>query len=136
MNKFTDTEREYLRSQRLGRLATVSGAGVIQNNPVGFFVNDELGTIDIGGFRMGETRKFRNVKETGRAAFVVDDLESVDPWWVRGVEVRGRAEALDDVEPPSSGYSGQLIRVYPERIISWGLDRDQQRPVSRRVDAA
>jgi hypothetical protein len=33
-------------------------------------------------------------------------------WHVRGVEVRGRAEALDQ----------PLIRLYPERIVSWGLE--------------
>jgi pyridoxamine 5'-phosphate oxidase family protein len=136
MNHFTVAERKYLQSQRLGRLATTSADGGIQNNPVGFFVNDELGTIDIGGMRMGATRKFRNVRETGRAAFVVDDLESVDPWRVRGVEVRGRAEALTDVRPPGQGYSTEIIRIYPEQVISWGLDPGQQRPNSRRVDAA
>jgi pyridoxamine 5'-phosphate oxidase family protein len=32
----------------------------------------------------------------------------------RGIEVRGRAEAIADPEP--------LIRIYPERIVSWGID--------------
>jgi pyridoxamine 5'-phosphate oxidase family protein len=136
MSHFTDTEREYLILQRLGRLATVSADGEIQNNPVGFFLNEELGTVDIGGMRMGETRKFRNVRATGRAAFVVDDLESVDPWRVRGVEIRGRAEALTDVAPPGGGYSGEIIRIHPERIISWGLDGERQRPNSWRVETA
>jgi pyridoxamine 5'-phosphate oxidase family protein len=44
---------------------------------------------------------------------VIDDLESVDPWRPRGVEVRGRAEAIARPTP--------LIRIHPERIISWGL---------------
>jgi pyridoxamine 5'-phosphate oxidase family protein len=52
------------------------------------------------------------VRATGRAAIVIDDLASTDPWRPRGVEVRGRAEALD--RPP-------LIRIYPERVVSWGL---------------
>lgn len=133
MTTFTDVELQYLASQRLGRLATADADGIVQNNPVGFFVNTALGTIDVGGFRMGATRKFRNVQATGRAAFVVDDLVSVDPWRVRGVEVRGRAEALSDVDPPAPGYGRELIRIHPERVISWGLDADRQRPVSRRV---
>jgi pyridoxamine 5'-phosphate oxidase family protein len=122
---FTDVQLEYLDSQRLGRLATVSGEGDLQNNPVGFFYNADLGTVDIGGSNMGSTRKFRNVQATGRAAFVVDDLASVQPWRVRGVEIRGRAEALADVEPPGKGYSGELIRIHPDRIIAWGLEGNE-----------
>ncbi len=41
-------------------------------------------------------------------------MESVDPWRPRGIEVRGRAEAI--TEPES------LIRIHPERIVSWGLE--------------
>ncbi|MFC4119932.1 hypothetical protein [Nonomuraea zeae] len=33
-------------------------------------------------------------------SFVVDDLASVDPWVVRGIEIRGSAVALTDHEPP------------------------------------
>lgn len=43
----SSAERDYLTSQRLGRLATVDAHGQPQNNPVGFFLNDELGVIDI-----------------------------------------------------------------------------------------
>lgn len=82
---FTERELEYLRSQRLGRLATVDENGAPQNNPVGFFVRPH-GIIDIGGGRMGASRKFRNVARNEHVAFVVDDLASVQPWHVRGVE--------------------------------------------------
>src|SRR3954447_23334228 len=43
---FTDEELAYLESQRIGRLATSQPDGTLQNNPVGFGVNQELGTID------------------------------------------------------------------------------------------
>ncbi len=119
---WTDTERAYLGSQRLGRLATVDAHGQPQNNPVGFFVNDELGVIDIGGSNMGGSKKFRNVQAQPLVSLVVDDLASVRPWRVRGVEIRGRAEALSDWQPPYAGYSREAIRIHPMRIISWGLD--------------
>ena len=45
---------------------------------------------------------------------MIDDLESTDPWRPRGIEVRWRAEAIP---LPTS-----LIRIHPERIISWGLE--------------
>ena len=56
----------------------------------------------------------RDVARSGRAAIVIDDLASTDPWRPRAVEVRGRAEALTEPRP--------LIRIHPEGIVSWGLE--------------
>jgi pyridoxamine 5'-phosphate oxidase family protein len=112
----------YLGIQRLGRLATVDPRGAPQNNPVGFRYNAELGTIDIGGRNMGASRKFRNLAANPQVAFVVDDLASVQPWHVRCVEIRGHAEALRDPGEPRPGFSAEIIRVYPDRVISFGLD--------------
>ena len=112
----------YLHSQRLGRLATVDADGAPQNNPVGFRYNAELGTIDIGGRNMGASRKFRNLARNPKVAFVVDDIASVQPWRVRCVEIRGRADALRDQAGQPPGFSAEIIRVYPERVISFGLD--------------
>ena len=95
---FLDGEIAYLRSQRLGRLATVDRSGAPQNNPVGFVIDEVAGHVVIGGLAMAKTRKFRNVQANPHVAFVVDDLASVSPWVVRGVEVRGMAEALVDVD--------------------------------------
>ena len=81
--------------------------------PVGLSLNHELETIDVGGHAMARTKKFRDVRRSGRAAVVMDDLASVDPWRPRGVEVRGRAEAIDGERP--------LIRIHPERVVSRGL---------------
>ena len=119
---FTQIELEYLATQRLGRLATIAPDGYPQNNPVGFFVDAERGTIDIGGHGMGASRKFASVQANPKVSFVIDDLASVQPWRVRGVEIRGEAEALTDQEPPGPGYSRELIRIHPRRIRSWGLD--------------
>ncbi len=112
----------YLGTQRLGRLATVDGTGAPQNSPVGFRYNAELGTIDIGGRNMGASRKFRNLAGNPKVAFVVDDIASVQPWRVRCVEIRGHAEALREQASQPPGFSAEIIRVYPERVISFGLD--------------
>jgi pyridoxamine 5'-phosphate oxidase family protein len=117
---FTDTEIAYLASQRLGRLATVQHGGVLQVSPVGFAYNPALQTIDIRGFNLPRSQKFRNVADNGRAAFVVDDLLSVDPWRVRCLEVRGVAEAIQGAEP--------LIRLRPKRVISFGIDEPDTEP--------
>lgn len=130
---FTEAEREYLASQLLGRLATVSAKGDVQNNPVGFHYNAETGTIDIGGYAMGASRKFRNIQATGQAALVVDDLASRDPWKVRGIEIRGRGEALEGQAPYRPGLSGEIIRIHPRRIIAWGIDPDAEGMQARDV---
>ena len=112
---FTDDELAYLSTQRLGRLATVQPDGTLQVSPVGFHYNPTTSTIDIQGYRMAASRKFRNVADNGRAAFVVDDIVSVDPWRVRCLEIRGVAEAIEGPDAP-------LIRLRPQRVISFGID--------------
>jgi pyridoxamine 5'-phosphate oxidase family protein len=117
----TEVERAYLESQRLGRLATVDPNGAPQNNPVGFHYDPASGSVDIYGYNMGKSRKFGNVRTNGKVSLVVDDVASVNPWQVRGVEIRGNAEALVGRET-ASGLSGEIIRIHPERVISWGLE--------------
>jgi pyridoxamine 5'-phosphate oxidase family protein len=114
MSVFTETELQYLTGGRqLGRIATVGADGTPHVVPVGWIYNAASETIDVGGHELAATKKFRDVVHTGRAAIVIDDLESTDPWRPRGVEVRGRGEAIALPTP--------LIRIHPERIVSWGL---------------
>lgn len=119
---FTQAELDYLATQRIGRLATVSPDGQVQNNPTNFFLDAGTGAIVIGGGALGGTKKFRNVQQGSTVAFVVDDLAAVDPWTPRGIEIRGKAVALTDGEPPLPGLSRETIRITPTKIISWGLD--------------
>ena len=119
--RFHDAERAYLRSQRLGRLATVDRRGQPQANPVGFFPQDD-DTVLIGGYTLGTTKKWRNLRTNPKLALVVDDLVSVSPWTVRGVEIRGEAELLVGPHDLGSHFSQELIRIHPHWIHSWGLD--------------
>lgn len=114
---FTDAQREYLKNQRLGRLATLRRDGTLQNNPVGFRLDEDNGTVIVGGHNMGGSQKYKNVVANGQVAFVVDDLESIDPWKPRMVEIRGTAEAVPNEDPRRS-----LIRIHPRRIISFGVE--------------
>lgn len=123
---FTGAELDYLWSQRLGRLATVDAGGAPQNNPVGIHYNPDAGTIDIYGLNMGATRKFRNVITNPRVALVVDDIASFDPWVVRGLEVRGTAEALTGQATSPRGMSAEILRINPRRIISWNVNPIEQ----------
>jgi len=131
---FTESERSYLGTQQLGRLATVAPDGAPQNNPVGYRYNAELETLDISGYSMGETRKFRNVQANPLVAFVVDRIVSTEPWEVQGIEVRGWAEALDDQDPAMAHMSRQIIRIHPRRVISWNVDVRQPGMYARNVE--
>lgn len=128
----TEAERTYLKSQPLARLATVDSSGAPQNNPVGAFLDEETGDILIGGHAMGTTRKFRNVQANGQVALVVDDLVSLDPWTVRGLEIRGTAVALEDVDPPAPFMSREVIRITPTWVASWGVHPEAPGWQSRR----
>ena len=119
--------------QAFGRLATVDRDGSPQNNPVGFEYNPKAGTIDIHGRNLGATRKFRNVAANGRVAFVVDDIESLQPWKVRGIEIRGRAEALAEQAPSRDYFSPEVIRIHPEQVFSWGIEPGADGTQSRRL---
>jgi pyridoxamine 5'-phosphate oxidase family protein len=111
---FTEEELDYLRADRkLGRIATVGADGTPHVVPSGWLYNEQLETIDVTGRDVANTKKFRDVRRSGRAAIVIDDLASTNPWHPRAIEVRGRAEAVDG---PNA-----LIRIHPERIVSWGL---------------
>ena len=66
---------------------------------------------------MGKFTEDDDARRSGRAAIVIDDLASTDPWRPRGIEVRGRAETLNGDRP--------LIRIHPERIVSWGIESEE-----------
>ena len=114
---YTSEEIAYLRSQHLGRIATSSSKGEPDVAPVTFALDDD-GSIRISGFDNPRTIKWNNVVATGRAAFVVDDLASVNPWSPRGVKVKGAAEAVTTAD------GGSVIVIHPETVWSWSLNPD------------
>lgn len=116
---FNEAELAYLQGERrLARIATVGRDGTPHVVPVGMWsYNPEHDTIDVSGRDFEQTKKFRDVARTGRAAIVIDDLASTDPWRPRAIEVRGRAKAINDPQA--------LIRIHPERVISWGIEAER-----------
>src|ERR1700756_913111 len=128
---FRPHELAYLREVQLGRLATIQPNGMPQVSPVGFTYNADLGTIDIRGYRMSATQKYRNIATNDKVAFVVDDIASRDPWRVRCLEIRGVAEQA--TAPRATGAAGDaldaaIIRITPTRIISFGIDDTETEP--------
>jgi pyridoxamine 5'-phosphate oxidase family protein len=119
-----DASERYLASQSRGRLATVGPDGAPQNKPVGFVYNAELGTIDIVGFSMELSAKYRNVGVNPNVAFVADDAVSEGAAGTRFLEIRGQAERVSVEPPATAGVSSQIIRIHPRRVISWNIHPD------------
>jgi len=122
----TDVERRYLAGQRHGRLATVTPGGAPQVKPVGFSYNVELGTIDIAGFQMADSAKYRNIAVNPAAPFVVDDVLFEAFEGVRFIEIRGVADPAVVDHQDSDHLASEIIRMYPRRVIA--LDIDPQNP--------
>ena len=98
---FTEPELEFLRSQRIGRLATVGPSGWPHVVPVMYAFNDSgVFEFDVDGV------KLRNLTAEPRAAMVVD---AAGP--KRGVAVQGRAELIGP----------ERARLTGVRKFSWGL---------------
>src|SRR3712207_4631924 len=125
MSVFREAELRYLAGgKQLGRIATVGADGTPHVVPVAWFYNAARETIDIGGHELERTKKFRDIARSGRAAIVIDDLASTDPWHPRGIEIRGRGEAVP-LPPP-------VLRIPPEGSVGGGRGaRRSARDVAR-----
>jgi pyridoxamine 5'-phosphate oxidase family protein len=134
MSDFTPAEIAYLQSQQLGRLATVGPDGQPHVVPMAFRYNPDHDTIDVGGYGISRSKKYRDAAANPRIAIVVDDVVSTDPWKVRMIEIRGEAEL-----PPIGGqeimpgFEDTFIRIRPRRIVSFGIDSEGWAPTARTV---
>ncbi len=125
MGVFTGNELDYLQKQRLGRLATVDTDGNPHVVPVGFRYNPETDTIDIGGHDLAQSKKWRDAGHHPRVAFVVDDV--LPPWQPQSVAIEANAELLESGgEEFGRGFSAEIIRLHPIKIIAWGIDEQRQ----------
>ena len=117
-NTFTPTEIDYLKSQPLGRLATVAADGQPDVAPVGFEFDGRY--FYIGGRDLTGTRKYKNIAGgQTQVAFVVDDLVSTNPWRPRGIRIYGTAEIVQ-----REGRLGHTdyIRISPQVSWSWAIN--------------
>jgi len=132
MSVFTEAELEYLASQRLGRIATVGADGQPHAVPTTFRHNPDHDTIDVGGMRMSQTKKLRDVQRTRRAAIVVDDVQP--PWQPRMIEIRGTAEvSAEGGKALGDAFEDTVVRIRPARIISFGINPGEQSTTARSV---
>ncbi|WP_418002557.1 PPOX class F420-dependent oxidoreductase [Mycobacterium sp. PDNC021] len=123
---FTPAERDFLGTQPIGRLSTIGPEGQPQIRPVGVHLGPD-GTVDIVGHALAATQKWRNVIANPKVAFIVDEVTSVVPPRAQGIEIRGTARALPGEGSTDGGLSGDIIRLTPTRIVSWGIDGEGTR---------
>jgi pyridoxamine 5'-phosphate oxidase family protein len=98
---FTTSELEFLRSQRIGRFATVSPSGWPHVVPVMYSVDDSGALeFDVDGV------KLRNITAEPRAAIVVDAMGPR-----RGLSIQGRVALVGP----------ERARLEPAHKFSWGL---------------
>jgi len=98
---FTAAELDFLRSQRIGRLATVGPSGWPHVVPVMYTMNDD-GSLDFDV----DGVKLRNLSREARAAMVVDAMGPR-----RGVAMQGRVELI----------APERAHLKPVRKFAWGL---------------
>lgn len=98
---FTAAELDFLRSQRLARLATVGPSGWPHVVPVMYAVNDD-GSLDFDV----DGVKLRNLSAEPRAAMVVDAMGPR-----RGLAMQGQVELI----------APERARLRPVRKFAWGL---------------
>lgn len=132
---FSEKELAYLRSQRLGRLATADANGSPHVVPVGFRLSEDGTAIDVGGHGFAQSKKYRDMRANPRVAIAIDDLVSVNPWTPRGIEVRGKAELQESggTERFGPGWDASWVRIIPERVTSWGIEAAAFSAGSRRA---
>jgi pyridoxamine 5'-phosphate oxidase family protein len=100
--KWSPAELEFLRSQRIGRFATVGPSGWPHVMPVMYELKPD------GSFEFdADGIKLRNLQAEPRAALVID---AGGP--KRGLAVQGRASVIGP----------ERARLEPERSYSWGLE--------------
>jgi pyridoxamine 5'-phosphate oxidase family protein len=127
----TEAEQRFLSAQRHGRLATIAFDGTPQVKPVGFSYNKELGTIDIAGWNMARSAKYKNIRSNPHVAFVADDVPAPEQGagGVRFLEIRGVAEAVTAApgpgQPQTDGHlAPEIIRIHPRRVVAFNVDQD------------
>ena len=135
---FSQKEIEYIKSQRLARIATAAPLSVASSKeeqqgghipiqpdvvPVGFDFDGDY--FYVGGVNILNSTKYKNVMKNNKVAIVIDDLKSINPWDPRGIKVYGTA----DVVSRQGGYmegtghpNPSYIRIRSDKKWSWGIE--------------
>jgi pyridoxamine 5'-phosphate oxidase family protein len=118
---FSEAEANYLKSQRLARIASASTRGTPEVSPVGFEFDGKYFWIGSHSQEIFfKTRRYKNITSGNRkVSIVIDDLASVTPWRPRGIKVSGTAEVM---EHEGVFGHGKYFRITPKVTVSWGIE--------------
>jgi pyridoxamine 5'-phosphate oxidase family protein len=133
----TDAEQRFLARQPRGYLSTIGPDGTPQVKPLGFTYHTTLGTIDIAGYNMARSAKYRNIQANPRVAFVVDEVTEASMEGAHFLEIRGIAEAVPGGSASTDGHlAAEIIRIHPRRVIAYNVDPNQPGLQTRDIAAA
>jgi nitroimidazol reductase NimA-like FMN-containing flavoprotein (pyridoxamine 5'-phosphate oxidase superfamily) len=127
---FTKSEQRFLRSNEVGRLATISRNGTPHVVPVSYIFKDNafLIAVDYG------TKKLRNIRRNRRTALVVDTIGPN-----RGILIQGNARLIVHGTKFRQAYSqfhrafswvradpwkegeAPFVKIMPDTKASWGF---------------
>jgi len=125
---FSESEKDFLIAQSIGRLATVSGDGWPHNVPVGYAFDGQYFYITSDPGR----KKLRNIKANDKVCLVIDVPQKPR----RALMVQGRAKLVEGGEEfhramelvsQQRGWKKRsegeqvVIKVKPVKKVSWGL---------------
>jgi pyridoxamine 5'-phosphate oxidase family protein len=118
---FSQAEIDYMKNQRLCRIATVSRKGEPEVSPVGVQLEGKY--LYVGSHSQDifpNTRRYKNITSGNtRVSVLMDDLTSIDPWRPRGIRIQGTAEVVDH---EGMFGKGKYFRITPSVSVSWGLE--------------
>jgi pyridoxamine 5'-phosphate oxidase family protein len=130
-----DAEQRFLTRQARGHLSTIGPDGTPQVKPLGFTYNAALGTIDIAGFNMARSAKYRNIGANPRVAFVVDEVTEASMEGAHFLEIRGVAEAVIGRASSDGHLAPEIIRIHPRRVVAYNVDPDRPGLQTRDITA-
>jgi PPOX class probable F420-dependent enzyme len=133
-NLFTEKEAEFLNSQRVARLATLSKDGAVHLIPICYvFDGETIFFVTTEGMK-----KLRNIRRNANVSVVVDEYD--EDWGnLKGLYIEGAANVSENREkkygreifnrkypqelkwPPETW--GPVVKITPKKIVSWGLDK-------------
>jgi pyridoxamine 5'-phosphate oxidase family protein len=116
---FSEKEKEYIKNQRLARIATVSPESLQPDVvPVGFDFDGQ--NFYVGGKNLLKSTKYKNVIKNNKIGMAIDDTKPGESWEPRGVKIYGVAEMTGDRD----GYLGHTsyLKITPQKKWSWGIE--------------
>ena len=111
---FSEQEHQYVQSQPLARLGTVSAAGQPDVDAVGFEFDGNR--FYITGYNLQGSRKYKNIAAGNQqVSLLIDDLASTQPWTPRGIKLHGTAHLTE--------RNGRPYIVITHTVSwSWGVE--------------